>query len=219
MSRPKKQAPRLIAAEAAVPEAAATAAVRETSIARLPAKALDFVRKKLIEGSTYENVVLTVIDEFGIVLPLHAVEDYFRSNPGLQKKRVESLLAAKAWLKEKFRKGEDVHSGLADTVLLVGLMGVRASTQMQDFGNAMKYVGYKANVEFKTHDMDIKDRKVNLAADLAVSKKEHASAQTALLHAELERLKNRVTCAKDSNARGPETIERIHQIYGLASEN
>ncbi len=219
MRRPKK-APTLEVAKADVPESAGAGAVRETSVARLPAKSLALVKRKLTEGSTYENVVLTLLDEHGIQLPLHAVEDYFRSNPRLQAARIANLMKAAEKIKKSFRKGgKDVYSGLADTVLMVGLMGVRGSTQIHDFGNAMKYVGHKANVEFKTHDMEIKDRKVNLAVDMAVSKKEHASAQTALLHAQLERLKNMVTCAKDSNGLGPETIERIHQIYGLASEN
>lgn len=192
---------------------------QEKSVASLPPRVLARVLEMLTHGMNFESVALALIDNFGISMPIHAIEDYFRSTPDLQKARAEAMIATKDWLKQLVRDGEDMHSGLADSVLLLGLMQLSMKTQTQDFSNAMRVVGHKSTVEFRSHDMQIKDRKVDLAADVAETRKKHSDAQTALLHAQLDRLRTMVVSAKDSQELGQETIDRIHQIYGLASEN
>jgi len=177
------------------------------------------VRKLLVEGSTFEDVVETVNAREGNGITLNAVQNYFRGNLDVQKDRVRyQIKSAQELLATVDKDPKSAEAQLARATFLTGYARVHRDTSQITPREAVRYRLENENLSLR-HQILMMNRK-RAAQDL-----EYSRARTHLiqltqgkLQEEIQMLQREVRAHDARGAMGPEVLARIQQIYGLACQ-
>ncbi|MGH9358207.1 MAG: hypothetical protein ACRD1O_03405 [Terriglobia bacterium] len=189
------------------------------TVAELSSKAQETLREMLVGGATFEDAADAVSDLGEGTIAVHAVEKHFRSDLNLQTDRIRRQLETARKLKQALRDPQSGYAELAEAVLITGLMGLRRRDEISGLQRAIRVKDQQENQHLKkeTHrlrkkqfEMDNKVLDVRLRSEIA----KHELLQTKILQ-----LKQAVEREGQDHALGPETIQRIQEIYGLVSSS
>ncbi len=183
-------------------------------VAQLPAELGQLAERMLIEGATFEDVC-EAVNERGVPVTLQAIQNFYRGDLGLQKRRIEFQLERAQVLTKALSDPDSADAQLAHAAMLTGLQSLQRKDAGMSLRDAVRSTLERRNIMLK-RDL--------LRMRIAREEEEKRFRKTRL-HAEL--LKLRLTRTKlgqlqremqrqGKNATlGPETMEKIQEIYGL----
>jgi hypothetical protein len=171
-------------------------------------------RQMLIDGATFEDVVLT-LQARGQDVAQHAVENYFRSDPKLHVLRVAHMLDVARGIRSLTNQGDPEDVELADAVIMTGMQRLHRATSMLDVNDALRR-------KYERENLRLKQQVLRLKARVNIETEKLTRARTRLLSAEwkkacqsLKEMHEELKNAKQGEIPGPELAARIQEIYGL----
>jgi len=182
------------------------------------AKAL--VNKLLKEGATFEDVMEAVNARGPKHITLNAVKAYFQGNRGLQTERaLRQVEDSEALLASLGKDPQSAEARLARATFLTGYSRVNRNASVVTLREAARYRLECNNLNLK-HQILMMQRK-KAEADL-----EYSKARTALIKATGAKVQREILgLERELRARqaagnpiGPEVLQRIQQLYGLACQ-
>jgi hypothetical protein len=191
----------------------------KTDVANLDDDLQDLVSKMLIEGSTFEDVVEAVDERGGDGITLSAVQNYFQGNLDIQAKRVRHLIrSAEALLGTVGKNPKSAEAQLARATFLTGYLRVRRDASLITPKDA-------EHSRMERENVSLKRRILVMQKEKAVQQLKYSHARTHLILLSQEKLKEEILKlqqeAKGHRAgepMGPEMLQRIQQLYGLACQ-
>jgi hypothetical protein len=191
----------------------------KNDVGELHPKLKDLVSKLLIEGSTFEDVVEAVNERGGDRITLSAVQNYFQENLEVQAKRVRHLIeSGEALLASVGKDPKSAEARLARATFLTGYLRVRRDAAQISPKDA-------EHVRMERENLSLKRRLLFVQKEKAVQALKYSDARMRLLLLTQEKLKEEILKlqqeAKGHRAgepMGPEMLQRIQQLYGLASQ-
>ena len=177
------------------------------------------IRKMLVEGSTFENIVEAVAERGGDGITLNAVRNYFQGDLEIQKMRVRRAIdSAEALLATVGKDPRSAEARLARATFLTGYSRVHGDVALITPRDAERARMDRENLSLK-HQILIMRRK-KAAQDL-----DYSRARTRLilltqgkLQEEILKLQREVKAHRSGEPIGPEMMQRIQQLYGLACQ-
>ena len=184
-----------------------------TDVAELPQDLSALVTKMLVEGAPFEDVVDAVEERGKGKLSLRAVQNHFRGDLDLQKRRIIHRRNTVRKLKEAL--GDDAATGqkeLAEAALLFGFMGLDRKGAQFDMQDAVRTHGQRESFSLKT-------KKATLDEQMAETRLETERKKQELIQHKLGQLEQALRNANQGQKLGPEAFQKIKEIYGLISES
>jgi hypothetical protein len=177
------------------------------------------VRQMLIDGATFEDVVEAVNERGRGGITLNAVQNYFQGNLDIQKKRVSHLIeSGEALLAAAGKDPKSAEARLARATFLTGYLRVRRDASQISLKDAER-------LRMERENLSLKRRIVFMQKEKAVQELKYSNARTRLILLTQEKLKEEIMRlqqeAKGHQAgepMGPEMLQRIQQLYGLACQ-
>jgi hypothetical protein len=191
----------------------------KNDVRQLDTKVQELISKLLIEGSTFEDVVETINGRDGDGITLNAVQNYFQGDPELQAKRVRHLVnSAEALLASVGKDPRSAEAQLARATFLTGYLRVRRDASLITPKDA-------EHNRMERENLSLKRRILVMQKEKAVQELKYSHARTRMILLSQEKLKEEILRlqqeAKGHRAGeplGPEMLERIQQLYGLACQ-
>ena len=186
-------------------------------------KALDpalqtLVNKMLTEGSTFEDVV-EAIQERGDGITLNAVQNYFQGNLSIQKKRVRYLMqSADALLATVDKNPKSAEAQLARATFLTGYSRVRRDASLITPKDAERTRMERENLALKHQILVMRKKKAAQDLDYSRARTRLILLTQGKLQEEILKLQREVTAHRAGEPMGPEMLQRIQQLYGLACQ-
>jgi hypothetical protein len=191
---------------------------RYTDVKELPEHLHRVVDRMLAEGSTFEDAVAAVKELEDGEITLAAVEIYFRSNMALQQDRVRRLQKTLTNLKSACANPESAQADLAETVLLMGLLGLKKTSATSDVQHAIRAKEQKENFRLKEDVFRLKLKRSGLESQLMKARLKADQAKLKLASAKLEQLKGVLERERGGASLTPEMLQRIQEVYGIVSD-
>lgn len=183
----------------------------------LPEEAHRTLRDMLVAGATFEDAAESVNDLGGDTITVRAVEKYFRSDLRVQTERIRRQLETARALKESLTDPQSAQAELAEAVLITGLLGLRKQEETSRLQRAVRVKDQHENQRLKTETLRLKLKKFDLDKRLLDARLSSEMAKLELLRAKVFQLKQAADRESQDHSLGPETIQRIQEIYGIAS--
>jgi hypothetical protein len=191
----------------------------KTNVENLGPDLQDLVCKMLTEGSTFEDVVETVNERGGDGITLNAVQNYFQGHLEVQAKRVRHLIkGAEALLATVGKNPKSAEAQLARATFLTGYLRVRRDASLITPKDA-------EHARMGRENLSLKRRILVMQKEKAVQELKYSHARTRMILLSQEKLKEEILKlqqeAKGQRAgepMGPEMLQRIQQLYGLACQ-
>lgn len=198
---------------------AASARTYQKDVSNLDKDQQGLISKMLVDGATFEDVVEAVNEREGDGVTLSAVQNHFRGSLEIQKKRVHHLVeSAEALLATVDKDPKSAEAQLARATFLTGYSGVRRNASLITPRDAERSRMERENLALK-HQILIMQRKK------AMQDLDYSRARTRLilltqgkLQEEILKLQREVKTHRPGEPMGPEMLQRIQQIYGLACQ-
>ena len=177
----------------------------------------DFIDDLLVEGATFEDVVESVEEKGEFRVTLQAVTNYFRSNLDLQKRRVLRQVEKAQELKKAFADPDSAEAELADAMFLTGFMGVtRKSAELNLKDAEMVRLG-KENLRLRNNVLRLRERKLEQDENFNYARTKVMLKKLEMLQLNINQLKSVMGTERKQNKLGPETLQKIQEIYGIAA--
>jgi hypothetical protein len=180
----------------------------------LAAELRELAERMLIEGATFEDVQ-EALNERGAPVTLQAVQNFFRGNLDVQKRRIEFQLERARILKEAFAFPESAEAQLANAAILTGLQ--RLSRRGADF-SVKDSVRARLECENLTLKRSLAQLKIDRELEdrrLRKTKLHSELIKWQLARVKLQQLRRDLMREKKTKGLGPEALEKIQEIYGL----
>ena len=186
-----------------------------SDVAELPADLRELVDRMLTEGATFEDVYEAVNERGGPTLTLQGIQNFYRGNLDLQKRRIQFQLERARQLKESFAHPESAEAQLANAAILTGLQSLSrkgAEMTLRDYIRArlerenlmLKQDLLRLKVAREAEDQRL--RRTKMHSELI--KWQHAKIK-------LQQLRRQLVQEGKTKLLGPEAMEKIQEIYGL----
>jgi hypothetical protein len=143
--------------------------------AAVPAKLQRRARRLLAAGATFEETLDELRRRGAEHLTLKAVQDFFRSNPEVQRERIERRRQAVEELKQALAGPDGLHRSLAEAALFTGLTELTAPRGL--------YRSQVNNCRLQIHTQRLKRQRATLGQRLA-----HTRLKLAMARWEMARL-------------------------------
>jgi hypothetical protein len=195
----------------------------ESKIVPRPAKAVSaalapeqekLARKLLIDGATFEDVVLTLAAQ-GHRVPQHVVENYFRSDPELPALRAQHAVEVARKIRHQSEGGDPQDVQFADAVIMTGLLRLNRSTALLDVNDALRRRYEHENLALKQRVLRLRERETQAKAELYRAHKRMLSIKWETARHKLRKMKQELKRSKKTELTGPQLAARIEEIYGL----
>ncbi|MGH9447575.1 MAG: hypothetical protein ACRD3O_17870 [Terriglobia bacterium] len=191
---------------------------RCSDVKELPQALREIVDQMLTEGSTFEDTVQAVRAPGGKRITLAAVETYFRSNLPLQRDRIRRLLQISDNLKSAFANPESAQAGLAEAILLMGLLGLRKQSAASEVQHAIRAKEQKENVQLKEDAFRLKLKRSSLELEIMEARLRADDAKLQLAASKLAQFKRTLEREQGATTLSAEMLQRIQEVYGIVSD-
>jgi hypothetical protein len=172
----------------------------------------------LAEGATFADVVRTLNSEPGETIGELAVENYFRSNLELQKRRVCRMVEKMEELKASMGNPETAEGKLAEAALFTGLMGLTRNPMYADLEDVQTLRLKREKLELERSLLQLRDKE-------AREKVRQMKAQTAFTIAkcekatfELRKMEELLRTLKRGEKLDAQTLNQIREVYGIIKQ-
>ena len=168
-------------------------------------------RKLLIQGATFEDVVLTLHAQ-GHRVAQHEVENYYRANPELQALRAKHTLEVARRIRIETKQGDPEDVQLADAVIMTGLQRLNRATAQLDVNDALRRRLENENLNSRRNILRVKARNEFKLGKLIDAKTRLLIAQSKKVRHEFEKT---IELARQGQLSASELAAKIEEIYGL----
>ena len=209
-------------AEAAPSLAADTASTQRkpADTWKLPPEREPLAAELLIEGATFEDVVEAINATAGPKVSQRAVEHFFRTHVDVQRQRVERTVKRADDLKVSLYANPDsAEAELAGAALLTGLMRLSRGGAELTVKDAMSLRLQQQNLRLRQRILRMKDRDAALKHALTEAQARHEFERLKLTREKVRLLRRNLKCLRKGQQLGPETFQKIQEIYGILGEN
>jgi hypothetical protein len=176
-----------------------------------------FIDALLVDGATFEDVVESVAEKGGFQVTLQAVINYFRANLEVQKRRVRRQVEKANELKKAFANPDSAEGELADATFLTGFMGVTRKGAELNLKDAQMMHLSRENLRLRNQFLRLKGRKLKQEEGFNYARTKVLLKKLELLTINVNQLKNIMAGEDKQNKLGPETRQKIQEIYGIVS--
>ncbi len=182
--------------------------------AQLPAALRELAERMLIEGATFEDVY-EAVNERGVPVTLQAIQNFYRGDLGLQKRRIEFQLERAQILTKALSDPDSADAQLAYAAMLTGLQSLQRKDTGMSLRDAVRSTLERRNIMLKRdllrmriarEEEEKRFRKTRLHAELL---------KLRLTRTKLGQLQREMQKQSKNGTLGPETMEKIQEIYGL----
>ena len=188
-------------------------------VALLPQEQQQVVEKMLMEGAPFEDVVEAIAEQGETGLTLTAVRNHFRGSPSLQQRRVQHQLETVQALKQALGGDpESAEAQLAGAAILTGFLGLSRKESTLNLNDAERRRLERENLQLKKQFLELKVRKAKQDENMSRARIRVEVAKWHLLKEKVFELRRSIDNAGHGEKLGPETIQKIQEIYGLVSE-
>lgn len=184
----------------------------------LPPRLRQLVERLLVEGATFEDTVEAVNERGKEGVTLQAVRDYFRSHLELQQRRIQRQMETAQALTKALRHPRSGQAKLAQAIMLTGLMGVSRREAAFGVKDAMSTKLQRENLGLRQQLLLLKVRKEIKDQKYAEARLRNELARWELTRGHIEVLKQQLAKTGEESKLGPETLQKIREIYGLIAE-
>jgi hypothetical protein len=190
-----------------------------TNVADLSDNARQLVEHMLARGATFEDVVETLDERHQGYVTLQAVRNFFRDNLELQKRRVLHQVETAEALKASLAANPQSAEGrLAEAAFLTGYMGLTRQAAAVTLKDSERARMENENLHLRQQTLALKRDKTLQDRNISRARARLLSAQWRLAKAALLDLQRKLEKAPPGQALGPETLQKIRQIYGLIAQ-
>lgn len=188
-----------------------------TKLEGLPGDNLAFIEQLLVEGATFEDVVESVAEKGDLRVTPQAVRNYFRGNLDLQKRRVLRQVERAQELKKSLGDPGSAEAELAEATFFTGYLGVTrkgAELRLKDVESAR--LG-KENLRLRNRVLRLRERKLNQDREYHRVRTDVMRKKLQLLRHKIRQLQSTMATESKANKLGPETLQKIQEIYGIVT--
>jgi hypothetical protein len=194
--------------------AAAPQARPVSDAAQLPDALRELAERLLVEGATFEDVCESV-NERGAPVTLQAIQNLYRGNLELQRRRIEFQVERARVLTEALADPDSADAQLAHAAMLTGLQSLSRKDGGISLKDAVKATLERRNILLKRdllrmriarEEEDKRFRKTRLHAEFL---------KLRLTRGKLVQLQRELKKPENSSTLGPVAMEKIQEIYGL----
>jgi hypothetical protein len=190
-----------------------------TAVGELDPNDQKLVCNMLIEGATFEDVVDTFDERGGVRITLAAVQNYFQSHPDVQAKRARHMVkSAEDLLAALGKDPKSAEARLARAAFLTGYMKVRREGSVVSAKDAERVRMVRENVTLKRRLLIVQKQKALQALRFSEAKTHFIVLSQEKLREEILKLQQEANRRQAGEPMGPEMLQRIQQIYGLACQ-
>jgi hypothetical protein len=177
------------------------------------------VSQMLVDGATFEDVVEVFNERGGDGITLNAVQAYFQGSRGIQTKRVHRLIEnAETLLASVDKDPESAEARLARATFLTGYSRVHRNASLITPKEAERSRMERENLSLKHQVLIIQRKKAALDLDYSRARTRLILLTQGKLQEEILKLQQEVKAHRPGAPMGPEMLQRIQQIYGLACQ-
>lgn len=184
-------------------------------VAELPAELRQRVERRLVEGARFEEVVESVNERGGPRVTLAAVRDFFRGSVTLQMQRVRFQVRASQALKAALGNPLSAESDLAEAAFFTGYMCLGRDGSEPTLKDAERARMERENLRLRQRILRLKEQRELQERDFLRARTSLERAKRRKLNSDIRELHRSVTKPGAKREIGPETIQKIREIYGL----
>jgi hypothetical protein len=182
--------------------------------ANLPAELRELAERMLVEGATFEDVHESV-NERGVPVTLQAVQNLYRGDLELQKRRIEYQVERAQTLTAALADPDSADAQLAHAAMLTGLQSLQRKDTSMSLRDAVRSTLERRNILLKRdllrmriarEEEEKRFRKTRLHAEIL---------KLRLTRTKLGQLQREIQKQGKNPTLGPEAMEKIQEIYGL----
>jgi len=183
-------------------------------VAGLPAEERELVERMLVEGATFEDVFDAVKDR-GVQVTLQAVQNRYRSDLELQKRRIEFQVERARVLTEALGDPESSDAQLAHAALLTGLQTLSRNGREMTMKDAVKVLLERRNIKLKGELMRLRIKREEEEKRFRKTRLHAEILKLRLTRGRLVQLERELKKPENRSTLGPVALEKIQEIYGL----
>lgn len=196
--------------------------VTQTDVGKLPDYLQKLVKRLLVQGATFQDVVDAVQETPGDGITLQAVQDYFRRDLDIQQERIKRQVAGAKALREaagiKLNPEDQKLAGeigVLDAVILTGLMRLNRDQIEMDANDARHEKLVRQNLELKRQTLRMERMRKEEYCQRERVKARAELARARLLEGKLKVLLKGLKPVEQTQRLSPQTYQQIQEVYGL----
>jgi hypothetical protein len=190
-----------------------------TDIERLDCHLQNLISRMLVEGSTFEDVIEGVNAREEVGLTLNAVQSYFQRHPEIQAKRARYLVkSGEALLATLGKDPKSAEARLARATFLTGYLKVRREGSQITAKDAERVRMVRENLALKHRLLVMQKKNAVQALKYSQAKERFIVLTQEKLKEEILKLQQEAKGRRAGEPMGPEMLQKIQQLYGLASQ-
>jgi hypothetical protein len=179
----------------------------------------DLVYKLLKEGSTFEDVVEAVNARGGQCITLNALKTYFQGNRMLQTQRARRQIEdAEALLASVDKDPKSAEARLARATFLTGYSRVHRNASVVTPREAARYRMECENLNLKHQILMMQRKKAKQDLEYSRARTRLIEITQGKMQGDLLRLERELRAHQIGDPLGPDILQRIQQLYGLACQ-
>jgi hypothetical protein len=191
----------------------------ENDVMKLAGGLQALVNKMLKEGMTFEDVVEAVNARGGQRITLNAVKGYFQGNRMLQSKRARRQVEdAEALLAFVDKDPKSAEARLARATFLTGYSKVNRNASVVTPREAARYRMECDNLNLKHQILMLQKTKAKQDLEYSRARTNLLQITQAKMQGEILRLERELRAHRAGEPIGPEVLQQIRQLYGLACQ-
>jgi len=176
------------------------------------------VDELLIEGATISDVVTTLNADRGEAISELAVENYFRANLDLQKRRVQRMVEKLEELKRSMGNPESAEGKLAEAALFTGLMGLQRNPMYVDLEDVQTLRLKRDKLDLERTILQMKERESRERVRQMKAQTAYTIAKCEKAKFELHKMADLLRSLKRGDCLDTETLNKIREIYGIIQQ-
>jgi hypothetical protein len=179
----------------------------------------NLVTRLLKEGSTFEDVVEAVNARGGQCITLNAVKTYFQGNRMLQTQRARRQIEdAEALLASVDNDPKSAEARLARATFLTGYSRVNRNASVVTPREAARYRMECENLNLKHQILMMQRKKAKQDLEYSRARTRLIEITQGKMQGDLLRLERELRAHQMGDPLGPDIVQRIQQLYGLACQ-
>jgi len=179
----------------------------------------DLVYRLLKEGSTFEDVVEAVNARGGQCITLNALKTYFQGNRMLQTQRARRQIEdAEALLASVDKDPKSAEARLARATFLTGYSRVHRNASVVTPREAARYRMECENLNLKHQILMMQRKKAKQDLEYSRARTRLIEITQGKMQGDLLRLERELRAHQIGDLLGPDILQRIQQLYGLACQ-
>jgi hypothetical protein len=198
---------------------AAGGTVVVNDVLKLKEEEKDLVNRLLKEGSTFEDVVEAVNARGGQCITLNAVKTYFQGNRVLQIQRARRQIEdAETLLASVDKDPKSAEARLARATFLTGYSRVNRNASVVTPREAARYRMECDNLNLKHQILMMQRKKAKQDLEYSRARTRLIEITQGKMQGDLLRLERELSAHQIGDPLGPDILQRIQQLYGLACQ-